>query len=59
MTDFLIAELDDRLEFGVAVVDDDVLNEYHSGCTNDVGGCCGDNGSCHNTVDCGCVGACS
>jgi hypothetical protein len=47
MSDFLITELDDRLEFGIAVVDDDVLNTNNGPCTNK-GTCCGSNGDCTN-----------
>jgi hypothetical protein len=58
MTDFLISELDDRLEFGVVIIDDDqVLN--NSGCIND-GNCCDKNTEgCSNSSNCGCKPACS
>jgi len=47
MSDFLIVELDDRYEFGVGVIDDDVLGPNNS-CNNP---CCGpetDNTGCTN-----------
>jgi hypothetical protein len=58
MSDFLITELDDRLEFGMAAIDNDVLND-NNGCTNG-GNCCGTNNSnpqtCTNSVNCDCPG---
>jgi hypothetical protein len=47
MSDFLVTELDDRFEFGVAIVDDDVLNSNDGPCNN-TGSCCGSNGGCTN-----------
>jgi hypothetical protein len=47
MSAFQITELDDRIEFGMAVIDDDVLGNS--------------NGTCHNTGHCcnHCDGACT
>jgi hypothetical protein len=54
MSDFLISELDDRLEFGMAVIDDDVLSENTSACDNQ-GNCCGRNmATCNNSNNCDC-----
>ena len=52
MTDFLIAELDDRLEFGVAIVDDDTLQYDNEPTCKNSGTCCGTNISCDNTSNC-------
>ncbi|MBZ5724974.1 MAG: hypothetical protein LAP87_08260 [Acidobacteriia bacterium] len=57
MNSFLITELDDRYEFGIAVVDDDALSEWHGSCSNTTA-CCGTNNSCTNSADCGCPGGC-
>jgi hypothetical protein len=48
MSDFMIVELDNRLEFGLAVIDDDVLLENPKVC------CGGQNNGCTNSVDCDC-----
>jgi len=54
MPDFLIAELDDRLEFGVAIVDNDSVNTVNDTCANS-GNCCDKNmGSCENQNNCQC-----
>ena len=55
MSDFLITELDDRYEFGIVVIDDDVLRYDNEGssCKNS-GTCCGSNqpGNCTNSNNC-------
>jgi len=51
MSEFLITELDDRIEFGLALIDDDLL-DGNNGCTNAV---CSGNVSCNsgcNNVQC-------
>ena len=56
MSDFLITELDDRYEFGIVVIDDDVLRYDNEGssCRNS-GTCCGSNQhNCTNIEVCKC-----
>jgi len=55
MSEFIITELDDRLEFGLAVMDDDVFDTFTK--CNNQGNCCGDNPGCTNK-NCG-VSCCS
>jgi hypothetical protein len=47
MSEFTIVELDNRLEFGMAVIDNDVLDANNPLC-------CGKNSGCSNEVDCDC-----
>ena len=58
MSEFVITELDDRYEFGMAILDDDALRGYdnETKCTNS-GNCCGTNqpGAC---TDGNCGSAC-
>jgi hypothetical protein len=50
MSDFLITELDDRIEFGMSVIDDDMLGTSNGTCTN-TGACCNHcDGSCTNAA---------
>jgi hypothetical protein len=49
--ELLIIELDERLEFGAAVIDSDLDGDTNSGCTNG-SACGGDNPGCHNTTGC-------
>jgi hypothetical protein len=49
MSEFMIVELDNRLEFGMAVIDDDVLMTQDNPTL-----CCNSNAGCTNHVDCDC-----
>jgi len=59
MSEFTIVELDDRIEFGLAVIDDELMMHdtakgcFNSNCVNNI--CCSTNSSCANTT----CGACS
>jgi hypothetical protein len=50
-SELFIVELDERLEFGVAVVDSDLDADENSGCRN-ISACSGNNTECNNTTGC-------
>jgi hypothetical protein len=60
--DLYVVELDERLEFGAAIVDSDLQADTNTGCSNNNcssnGFVCGNYGGCDN-VDCHNGGPCS
>jgi hypothetical protein len=56
MGSFVITELDDRYEFGMAIIDNDVLSYDNSSCTNSGTYCCGTNSSTCDPHNTNCVG---
>jgi len=54
MTEFYITELDDRCEFGVPAIDEEVLDGNTGGCTNSVLCCKQDDVGCTNSLNCDC-----
>jgi hypothetical protein len=48
-----VVELDERLEFGAAIIDSDLQADDNTGCTNGNGCSATNHSSCSNTKNCG------
>lgn len=49
--DLYVVELDERLEFGAAIIDSDLQADDNTGCDN-FARCSSNNTGCHNTTHC-------